>query len=255
MIRLPAQNEPWLAVLPLDGAPALAEARLFPGIEIAAAGDTLWLRGAHFSPEIATAFKGVSGLEWREPLPGGRWRQPGDVLPGGTVPHDLVPADWRPLSDALVPEPPDFLPVHSPGERIPLRILPGGPERPANLLLLPLSDLCRWAESAPDVRLKPLRFAVNTAGEALVLGTPLPPLPGQPWWERQGIAIPCGCHAAPPLSPEILRRVLGVPEHSRELVLLHPSGTREHIPGESLVSLNRASIRMSAALHAGASQD
>src|SRR4051812_21831125 len=81
MIRLPAQNEPWLAVLPLDGAPALAEARLCPGIEIAAAGDALWLRGAHFGPEIATALKVVSGLEWREPLPAGRWRHPGDLLP------------------------------------------------------------------------------------------------------------------------------------------------------------------------------
>ncbi|HEX2746775.1 MAG TPA: hypothetical protein VHM91_02155, partial [Verrucomicrobiales bacterium] len=82
-----------------------------------------------------------------------------------------------------------------------------------------------------------------------------PPLPGQPWWERGGIAIPCGYHAEPPLSPEILRRVLDVPDPSKELVLLHPSGAREHIPGESLVSLNRASIRMSAALHAGAGQD
>jgi hypothetical protein len=250
MTRLPVQNERWLAVLPHDSASALGSARLCPGIEVAATADELWLRGSHFTAEIGEALKGVSGLEWREPLPGNRWRHPGDLLPGGVMPVELTALDWRPLSQALVPDMPELSLSDPVALGLPLRILPGGPEHPANLLLLPVHALCAWAESAPEVRLKPLRFAVNAAGLALVHGTPLPPLHGDPWWESGGIAIPCGFHSEPDLSPEILRQVLEVPPESRELTLLHPSGAREQIPGESLVPLNRASARMSAALQA-----
>lgn len=254
MNRLPPLDGPWLATVPADSAEALGAARLCPGIEVAAESveGILWLRGPGLTEEIVRALRGAGGLEWREPVPGGYWKKAGDRLPGGALPPEIRETDWHSLRESLVPDLPPLEVAEPVSQKAVLRVIPSAVEHTANVLFTTIGDLSAWAVSAPEVRLHPLRFAVRQDGRAVVHGTPLPPVPGEVWWEAGGVAVPGGMEIDPPVPPSLIRDLCGLPSEWKGLILIHPPGSVEMLPEEVLAGLNRASARMSSALHNGA---
>jgi hypothetical protein len=100
-----------------------------------------------------------------------------------------------------------------------------------------------WAERAGQVRLDRLAFAVKSASEVVVRGSPVPPIPGRRFVQTGGVAVEAGWACSPPLDADVVGELLGLAPH--DLALLHPDGNFDHVPAESFVRATRSAVRMS----------
>lgn len=231
----------WAARLPASSAGAAASLRLRPGVEACEAAGELWLRGTEGGEVLARELRRLPGAERFDVLAGGRLRVPGARVPCGAMP----PGPWAPAAAWAMPAAAE---AARPGEltqRVMARLEPSDAERPAGVLRVPLAAFTAWAAEAPAARLRPLAFAAS-AGEALVRGNPLPPLPGALYAEREGIAVPCGWALAPAAGDRAWRERLGLSEG--DLALFSPGGSFERIPAAAWARASRSAAR--AAAHA-----
>jgi hypothetical protein len=129
-------------------------------------------------------------------------------------------------------------------ERAPAGINPAARFGDANILIIPLDAWVTYGTDAPQVRLNRLRFAVSSDERVIVQGSPLPPLPGERFYERAGVALPCGWGWSPAIEPDLLRTAWKLGPH--DLALVRPDGSWEHIRGEQFVRATRSAIRQSA---------
>jgi hypothetical protein len=122
-----------------------------------------------------------------------------------------------------------------------LRLVRSTEEREPGLLLTTLEDWIGFALSAPEVRLRPLQFAMNETGQVLVRGEPLPPLRGRRFVAHGNIAAPAGFAWQPAVSATVLARLLAVGDN--DLALLYEDGTFCRVQAEQFVQASRAAVR------------
>lgn len=226
---------PWAARVPVG---ALAHAGRLRGrldVRVCGAGDDVWLRGDVIDTEVDLVLRGLPGARRYHVDAQGRAVPSGRRIPECTLPE----AGWQPIREALVVALPPTLLAGQQAARVELRLRPGGVPRPANLLLTTLSDFARWALVAPDVRLRPLAFAVDAAACVVVRGTPLPSLPGDLHVEECGVAVPCGREFEPALPAAIVARWLEI--RGEVVVRFLPDATCERIDG--FVRASRSAVR------------
>src|SRR5437899_10763259 len=106
---------------------------------------------------------------------------------------------------------------------VPLRIVRSAEERPIALLITSLDDWREFALNAPEIRLRQLRFAVDEAGNVVVRGKPLPPLPGHEFALDGKVAVQAGLTWELAVSAAVLSRRLGLPADA--LARFHQAGT------------------------------
>ena len=70
-----------------------------------------------------------------------------------------------------------------------------------------------------------------------------PPLPGQPWINHAGIAVPAGWFWDPPVDAQILRELLPDGIDNDGLTLLQQDGSWQHIPSVQFVAATRSAVR------------
>lgn len=231
----------WVATLPAEQAAALGALRLWPQLELAPLGGTLWLRGGALSKELRDALRQLPGLTgWR--VREGRLCRWDRSVPEAILPQLI----WRPLTEMLEVKLYDGSATGQVTERATLRLVRSAQERPARVLLLSWEDWTQWAITAPEIRLSRLRFAVEARGLALIWGAPLPPLAGRLHAEEDGIAIPCGWTCEPPLPMTALRAWLGL--SAGDLGLLEPDGRHRIIRADQLLPATRPNIRATASM-------
>jgi hypothetical protein len=230
----------------VTGDPALAWAqaaalRLHPGIEAVAVGDGLWLRGDGGGSALAGELRrlGLRALARRD----GRAWHPQAPLPVAILPQE----GWRALRAATLPALPDAALPPAPTAPVAMRLVPGEPADPAAAeaaaMLLPLAELAAWAGDAPEHRLERLRFACSDAGEAVVVGTPLPPLPGRRCWRHGQALLPCGLVLAPPCPAAGVAEVFALGADELALVL------EDRWHRLTLVAARRAALRQAVGQH------
>ena len=241
----------WAARLAVADRRALDAGRLAAGVEVAVVGESLWVRGP-LSAGAAGAWPcRLPAAERFELLADGVLRAPGARVPCARLP---AAASWSGL--------PAWLPVALPRPLLPaavpdkpaLRLVRGGAEGSPDALLLDLDAWVEWAERAPAVRLGPLRFAARAAvapdgsapAQALVLGQPLPPLPGARLVARGGILVPAGWQWRPAVDAAVVRRLLGL--RADELALWPgESAPVAILPAEAVVPASRSAARLTRA--------
>ena len=232
-------NHPWAICIGGQDASSLASLRLAPGIEVAVVGSLVWLRGdadESLSPKLAV-LPARGRYEWMEP---DRLR-PLDHR----IPSDLLPAaSWLPLREWLQVELPVAALPAGLSATAPLRLVRSTEEREADLLLTTFDEFRRFATKAAQVRLERLRFAATEDGRVLVHGTPLPPLPGQRFVLRQGLAVPAGFAWQPAVSAEVVIRRFGVAGDA--LVLWNADDTITRLHTEQLIPVTRGAVRATA---------
>jgi hypothetical protein len=106
-----------------------------------------------------------------------------------------------------------------------------------------LSSFGEYGEGAPAVRLERLLFATDGT-RAVIWGDPLPPLPGDRYVERSGIAALCGFEWRPAIDPPSLRRLLALEDG--DLALLSSDGAWQRVCAASFVRARRSAIRFTA---------
>ncbi len=124
------------------------------------------------------------------------WQQRGDFLfkTGDLLPQKRVSdLEWEDLKSAL----PLTLPAQNFNffgvrEKLPVQLVRSEKEEPVVALLLPLETLHSYIQTAPAVRLQGLTWTVLKSENALILGTPILPLPGKAFWKSGSLLLPAG---------------------------------------------------------------
>ena len=143
------------------------------------------------------------------------------------------------------------IPVELPGSALPaqltqqyvLKLLHSVEYHPGAALKVKLADWQAYAETAPEIRLAALRFALSAAGDVLVMGEPLPPLPGVEYWLRDSILLP----AAYDLEWPLVAQLFNQRENSKGgyFFLFEKEGNWQKIEKRCFVPATRAGIRRS----------
>lgn len=218
---------------------ALGRVRHLPGLQVAEAGGQLWLRGLPAAGELPLPVRGLPAvvayaLDAENRLfPGGQ-RTPTARLPAGL--------SWQPIRE--------FVPLELPTAALPAQGAPAYEVRlcasvRAEVGAGLLTDLAAWhayAETAPEIRLRPLRFAVAADGRVLLLGAPLPPLPGQEMWWHAGLLLPAGFDLEAPLLAPLLRRKLQAA--TDDVLLFAADGSWERVPASAILPVTRSAVRL-----------
>lgn len=145
--------------------------------------------------------------------------------------------DWQNLRDFLPLEMPVSAMPGETGVKVQIKLVRSALEQEAYVLKIQLKDWKIYVETAPDIRLQQLRFAVSGSQEVLVMGNPLPAIKGQRYWRNKNLLLPAGFDFDPPVLADLLPA-------AGDLVLFDEQGNRERIPAAAFAAAERATIRL-----------
>ena len=219
--------------------PHLATVRCWPGMSAAETESEVWLRCPMLHADMDQALRALPAMY--------SYRQgaQGLLFPlGGSTPVAKLPElDWLPMKQ--------FIPVELPGSALPaqltqqytLQLLPSSEYHSGAALKVKLADWQVYAETAPEIRLSPLHFALSATGDVLVMGEPLPPLPGVEYWLRDSILLPGAYDLEWPLVADLFNHR----ENSKGsyFLLFEKDGNWQKIEKRCFVPASRAGIRRS----------
>ncbi len=164
--------------------------------------------------------------------------------PAGFPKNRLPGGPWVSLPKWLALElPPAGLAGRS-EQRTPMVLVRSSRPETASVLLTSIDRWEAYAIQAPQVRLDRWQFAVAEDGRVVVRGEPLPPLPGERWVDREGIAVPAGWRWSPPVEAAIVRAVFGL--EPGDLALWQTDGTWQRIRAADFMPASRAAVRATA---------
>jgi hypothetical protein len=263
-------TERWIVRSDAQHASDLARLRLLAGLEVAEGDDCTWLRAPTGEEALERLLCTIAGQRFR-------LTEGDELVPWGKlVPSERLPElDWRAIAEwAAVTSPVAALPgIRT--QRMRLSLVRCHAERAAGGLLTDWDRWFRYATEAPEVRLRPLVFAmsardtskppplVQEAGDVdrslrermdacapadlhhrvFVLGTPLPPIPGQPYSIDGGIAVACGWSLSPAVGSAVIRKMLSL--ETGDVALFNVDGSFERIAAEHFVRASRTAVRAS----------
>lgn len=181
-------------------------------------------------------------------LPGDRWRLHGNdwLRPGMRVPDlELPDLAWQSIRDVIRFRLPRIeVAARVPqDQKISLRLVRGGSVTSCEGLLTNVSDLARWIRSAPESRLRSLRWVIasSTSTKCLILGKQLPPVAGVPLVNQHQVLIPAGVCWQPNVSASDVRQVFKL--KPSQWLLWENDQTSSTIEDDSFATMNRASVR------------
>ncbi len=238
----------WAASVPRNALSSLGVLRLDKGILCREHGGRVWLRGEHKNDTLDRSLRCLPGVDRYGLLDDGRLVH----ADSGRVPVGRLPAgEWTPIAEFIGVEiPPPALPGECGRARLALARSKRVAE--ANVLVTALAAWRRWVSRAPAVRLGVLRFAVSTTGDALVRGSPLPPIRGRRFVETSGVAVPAGWTWTPAVDAETLRELLALDDG--DLALLDGEAAAPRVALISAARFERATrsaVRLTEARQGG----
>lgn len=227
----------WVFQLSKDDYELLGPVRCMPGLQAAIEENKIWLRGitAASVPNFSLLklpLKKTFLLDEEGYL----------FLTGAVTPVEKLPAlIWQPVATFITIEAPvSFLPGKT-NSKACIYLKNSHEERPGIALLTTLSAWKSYGETAPDIRLKSLRFAVSENEEVLITGTPLPPLPGQEYWSYENLLLPSGYDFEIP----VMATLVGQQLHGNDDIIVFDAGAGwQRIPASYFVPATRSSIRL-----------
>ena len=163
--------------------------------------------------------------------------------PGGLTPESIMPAiEWKQLKE--------WMPVTWPVSRHPAIAPPAidvqltASDKPQKSVAI-LCTLNVWklfATSASAIRLQGLSFAVNDKQEVLIMGHPLPPVPGGEYWMDHDILLPAGFT----MERKLVTRLLSWKKEMKDqhYLMARVDGPWELIPKTSFVPASRSAVRL-----------
>ena len=164
-------------------------------------------------------------------------------LPGGLTPVAILqPMEWTSLTDFIVVEAPTAALPGKTNDRINIKIIPSAIERKGTALLTTLDVWKQYAETASETRLFATRFAVSEKNKVLIMGDPLPSLPGIEYWQTGDVLLPAGFDFEVALMEEFVNKKLN--ENKSAVILFDRNGSWEKIDKSFFVMSKRSAIRL-----------
>jgi hypothetical protein len=226
-----------IIVLSIADMSALGSIRTWPGLRVAIAGDEIWVRDIHPDTTPLQLHKLPAKRTFLADM------QERLFLPGKHTPHDtLKKMSWEPIASFIKVELPVSAMPATPGSRYTLRLSPATLPAEPFAVRTTLVHWKAYADTAPLIRLQRLSFAMCETGEVLIIGSPLPPIPGSVFTLQGNVLLPAGYDFDPPAIGQFISSVTGT--ESDTLVLFHTDGQWEKIAGTCFVRASRSAIRL-----------
>jgi hypothetical protein len=217
---------------------ALGSVRCLPGLQTAEDEGFIWVRGINALDNIDLRIRQLPGLHTYTLDADNNLFPPGGLTPVAK----LMPLKWAPVAEYITVK----LPVSAlPGKvslQHTIKLIPSGRSQEGNVLLTDLATWKTYAETAPLVRLQQTRFAVSENNKVLIMGTPLPALPGKEYVLQDTLLLPCGFEFDPPAISELVIARLDPSKES--LLLFDTDGTWEKVPKNAFMPSTRSAIRL-----------
>jgi len=223
--------------IPVESKESLALLRLMPGLRVALDGTRLRVRGIPYSEQPAKEI-------WQLPVISILILNDENYLfpVAGKVPVAKLPElKWIPLQQYIQVEPPVSALKGETEKKVSVKLIPSDRVQEGEALLTSLGSWKTYADTAPATRLKRISFAVSENGTALLLGTPLPSLPGREYWKTANMLIPCGYDFEITLMADILPAKLNPQNDS--LILFETDGSWQKIELNNFVNAKRSAVR------------
>ena len=177
-----------IIVISLADVNQLGSIRTIPGVLVARFGKCIWLKCKYDGSNIHVKLKGIPAIHmyWMD------MEENLFLLDTLTPIMKLPELKWVSLIDFIkVDMPIAALPGQVKTSYKP-KIIKSDTVNIGTALLTNLQSWKMYAESASATRLNLLRFAVSEEGMVLIIGNPLPSLPGQEFWNVGNIYISSG---------------------------------------------------------------
>jgi len=217
---------------------SLGNVRSLEGLRAATGDGCTWLRGIFSTPEIDLKIK-------RLPATKIYYINEDNLLfvPGSLVPSRKLPLlDWQPLNRFLPVEMPvAAMPAHT-GQQVVIKLVSTGITKTGEALLTTLPVWKAYAEEAPATRLAQLKFAVSENNEVLIMGTPLPPLPGKEYWLEKNLLLPNGYQLEIPLLANFINEKFN--PQGDGVIIFDTNGSWQKIDHAFFVPAKRSAIRL-----------
>jgi len=217
---------------------SLATVRCIGGLQVAEEENAIWLRGIHETVNIDSRLRQL-------PVKNTFIVDENDMLfvPGGLTPIDqLKELQWQALSSFIKVELPVSVMPGKPNKQITIKIIPSGSVKEGAALLTSLSDWKKYSETASTARLSRLRFAVSDKEKVMIMGNPLPPLPGMEYWISNDILLPAGFDFEIPLTALFIRERFN--KNGDAILVLDVEGRIERIEKTYFVPAKRSAVRL-----------
>jgi hypothetical protein len=238
----------WAMRLDRRDVAAAGRLRLVADVEVCEQPNAVWLRGPQAGDELHWQLAAVAGARRFSVLTDGQLLPCGARVPQGWLPQ----GPWTALGQWMGLEPPPAQFAGRDDSTLSLALVRSDRMEEASLLLVRFDLWAAYVIDAPQIRLDCWRFAVADDGRVAVRGQSqsrqvanlshaLPPLPGERWVEREGIAVPAGWTWMPAVEAALLRQVFGLAEG--DVALWHVDGAWEKIAAEEFVRATRAAVR------------
>lgn len=117
-------------------------------------------------------------------------------------------------------------------------------EHECSAVIVSMLDLLDWVNTASVVRLGRLRWACR-GNQALVVGSPMPPIQAKYFYETNRVLIPAGFSVYPALPPVEVRAVFQVADN--DWLIWETQDHWTTIADDLLIQMRRASVRQLAA--------
>ena len=216
-------------------------ANSIPKIQIADANREVWLKlNLPDNSEFARVAR-LPAIVYRD-------ADEGLIRHGCSVPEHpkgmLRDAQWRSLDQIIevdLPMPRVAQPIAAEPRRA-LSLVRGGTMSQPDGLLTSVDDLKSWCETAPQSRLRCLRWVVeNDDQRCLILGSPLPPIKGTYLIADGHLLVPGGWTWFPKLNSHTVLGIFDVPPN--HWLLWESPKSHSLVSDQDLVVMSRASVR------------
>lgn len=220
---------------------ALASVRCMPGLQAAVDDGIIWIRGIPAAVKPALAIQQLPSIHTYKLDSENRLFPVGNVTPVGT----LKQLKWIPIRELITVElPPSAMPGRLTQQHS-VKLIPSSREEKTGALLTDLQTWHDYVETAPAVRLKQSHFAVSANNEVIIVGEPLPSLPGKTYSLKNNILLPAGYDFDPPVIGLLIAEQLSA---SKTILLLFDiDGSCQEIHLSSLMPSSRSAVRLTKA--------
>lgn len=217
---------------------SLGNTRCLKSVVAAEDGDYIWIRVKDVTDEInhklkQLPVKSTYTVDDKNQL----------FLPNGFTPVDVLKEmNWIPIQSFITIEPPVS---NIPGQtksKVDIKLVPSITERRGNALLTDLVTWKEYADTASAIRLATLKFAVSANDEVLIIGTPLPSLPGKEYWLQNNCLLPCGYEFEIPFVGNFLQSEIN--SSNAGLILFNTHSEWQIIDHSLFVEAKRSVIRL-----------
>lgn len=167
----------------------------------------------------------------------------GQIVPYGSVlPEGFMPkGPWIALSDWLsvsLPRKRFAAPLDA---QVTLQLVRSTHPQTATILRTSILDWANYVATAFRARLQRLLFAASSK-QVLVMGQPLPPIPGEQFYVCAGIATPVGFRWTPTLNAKVLSQMFHL--ENDDIAVLLPEGEYVIVRNDDWVGATRSAVHL-----------